>query len=125
MNIYISEDRELVVGLNDNVLSNATGLKLLEAKTADKTTEKHVPVVKIKGEKVTVVVGDVLHPMTEEHQILYILVETNKGTYIQKLKSTDEPKATFNIPSTESVLRVYEYCNLHGLWEASEIIKYL
>lgn len=120
MNIYITENKELLVGLDDNVLSKETGLKLLEAKTADKTTEKHVPVVKIEGEKVTVVVGDVLHPMTEEHQILYILVETNKGTYIQKLKSTDEPKATFNISTDERVLRIYEYCNLHGLWETSE-----
>lgn len=121
MNIYITENKELLVGLDDNVLSKETGLKLLEAKTADKTTEKHVPVVKIEGEKVTVVVGDVLHPMTEKHQILYILVETNKRTYIQKLESTDEPKATFKIQADEKILKVYEYCNLHGLWETSEV----
>ena len=53
--------------------------------------------------------------MTEEHNIEWVYVETEKGGQMKHLKATDEPKAVFKIVD-DKALRVYAYCNLHGLW---------
>ena len=45
---------------------------LLEAKTADSTTEKHVPVIEKIDGGYKVIVGSTLHPMEEKHQIEWI-----------------------------------------------------
>ncbi|MCQ2547963.1 MAG: desulfoferrodoxin [Clostridia bacterium] len=84
----------------------------------DGAMEKHVPVFKQEGNVLSVEVGSVLHPMTEEHAIKFIVAETNKGVHVKYLEFTDEPKAQFALLEGEEVLTVYEYCNLHGLWKA-------
>lgn len=91
-------------------------MTVLEANTTDAATEKHVPVVKVDGSRVEVVVGDVIHPMSEEHWIQWIYLETEKGGQRKVLAPTDEPKAVFEVVDDKPVA-VYEYCNLHGLWK--------
>jgi len=86
--------------------------------TTDAAIEKHVPVVKVEGNKVSVAVGEVEHPMVEEHYIQWIALETKKGTQMVKLSYTDKPQAEFLITDGDEVVAVYEYCNLHGLWKA-------
>ena len=44
----------------------------LVADTVDAAKEKHVPVIIKDGNKVTVKVGEVPHPMTKEHYILFV-----------------------------------------------------
>ena len=58
----------------------------LVANTTDAATEKHVPVVEVNGNVVTVKVGSVTHPMIEEHYIQWILINTNKGVQLKELK---------------------------------------
>ena len=84
--------------------------------TTDAAVEKHVPVVSIDGGVVSVTVGSVVHPMTEEHLIERIVVETTLGYYVRNLEHTDTPTATYTLNENEELLAVYEYCNLHGLW---------
>lgn len=84
---------------------------------SDGAKEKHLPVVKVDGNKVHVEVGSVLHPMTIEHSIEWIILQTNKGTYRKDLTPSSKPIADFILPEGEHVVRVYDYCNLHGLWE--------
>ena len=79
-------------------------------------TEKHMPVVEKDGDKVTVKVWSVPHPMTPEHQIEWIEVITAKKIYRKYLEATDTPAAEFEI--AEEILTVREYCNLHGLRKA-------
>ena len=93
-------------------------MELLQANTTDAATEKHVPVVDVQGSQVNVVVGSVEHPMTEEHLIALIVLETAKGFQVAQLTASDEPKATFAVAEGDSPVAVYEYCNLHGLWVA-------
>lgn len=88
----------------------------LEANTSDGAGEKHVPVVKVDGEVLTVRVGEVDHPMLDEHYIQWIHVETETGGLRKNLKPGEEPAATFNLAG-EKAIAVYEYCNLHGLWK--------
>ena len=70
-------------------------MRALEANTTDAAQEKHVPVVEVNGNTVTVCVGSVLHPMLEEHHIAWIALETNQGMQRKELLHTGEPKAVF------------------------------
>lgn len=85
--------------------------------TSDGAHEKHVPVVKVDGDKVTVEVGAVEHPMVEAHYIQWIAIETTKGSQRVKLEYTDKPRAEFKLAEGETFVAAYEYCNLHGLWK--------
>ena len=88
----------------------------LVANTTDAATEKHVPVVEVNGNVVTVKVGSVTHPMIEEHYIQWILINTNKGVQLKELKPNQAPEASFVLQDGEEVIEAYEYCNLHSLW---------
>ena len=92
-------------------------MRALEANTTDAAQEKHVPVVEVNGSTVTVSVGSVTHPMTEEHHIAWIALETNLGMQRKELPHTGEPKAVFALTEGETPVAAYEYCNLHGLWK--------
>ena len=83
----------------------------------DASLEKHVPVVEVKDGVVEVMVGSVAHPMTEEHLIEWIVVETDKGVYRKNLKAGEAPMARFMLLDDEKVVNVYAYCNLHDLWQ--------
>lgn len=111
---------ELVLVLKDddgNLSCCGEPMKLLKANTTDAANEKHVPVATVNGNVVDVVVGSIEHPMTEEHLIDFIYLETEKGGQIRHLTPQDEPKATFVLAEGDKAVAVYEYCNLHGLWK--------
>jgi superoxide reductase len=84
-------------------------------KSADKTTEKHVPVIEATESGIKVTVGSTLHPMTEEHYIQWI--EVINGDYIQRkyLKPGDQPVADFYVKYNPNLV-AREYCNIHGNW---------
>ncbi len=84
--------------------------------TTEAATEKHLPVVTVKGDTVSVEVGSVPHPMAEEHYIEWIYLETENGGQRKALKPGEAPKAVFAIAGDKPVA-VYAYCNLHGLWK--------
>lgn len=84
--------------------------------TVDASGEKHLPVVDATESRVDVAVGSVEHPMTEEHYIEWICLETEQGTQCKNLKPGDVPSASF-VLNGEKPLAVYAYCNLHGLWK--------
>lgn len=85
--------------------------------TVDAAVEKHVPVVSIEGNIVTVKVGEVEHPMVEEHFIQWVYLQTNRGGQRKCLKPGDKPEVKFAL-CDETPVAVFEYCNLHGLWKA-------
>ncbi len=82
----------------------------------DGAFEKHVPAVTVEGNTVKVQVGEVEHPMMEEHFIQFIALETTSGAQIKYLKPGEKPVAEFVLAGSEKAVAVYEYCNLHGLW---------
>lgn len=87
----------------------------LVANTVDASKEKHVPVVTVDGDKVTVKVGSVPHPMAEEHYIMWVYLQTGKGGQRKCLKPGEEPSAEFIVVG-DAPVAVYAYCNIHGLW---------
>ncbi len=75
--------------------------------------EKHVPIVDY-GEKITVKVGSVPHPMEEKHYIEWIAVETDDATYRKYLQPGAKPEAQFELKADKVLIKAY--CNIHGLW---------
>ena len=88
----------------------------LEPGTVEASHEKHIPIVTVDGDTVKVSVGSVIHPMAEEHSILWISVVTDKGSRRKTLKAGEAPEAIFTL-NGEKPISVYAYCNLHGLWK--------
>lgn len=82
----------------------------------DGALEKHVPAVSVEGSHVHVQVGEVAHPMTEAHLIQFIVLVTEKGHQVVSLTADNEPVADFELSEGDAAVKVYEYCNLHGLW---------
>ena len=91
-------------------------MKKLEAGTVEASLEKHVPVAKVEGNTVKVEIGSVAHPMTEEHSITWVALQTNRGVQRKLLAPGDAPTVTFAL-CDETPVAVYAYCNLHGLWK--------
>ncbi|MGB4984445.1 MAG: desulfoferrodoxin family protein [Erysipelotrichaceae bacterium] len=83
--------------------------------TVEAAVEKHLPVVTLGEKKVSVDVGSVDHPMTPEHHIAWVALESSKGVKIHNL--TDKPHTSFHMCSCDEPIAVYAYCNLHGLWK--------
>ena len=86
-------------------------MELQIEKEIDEGKEKHVPVIEKTANGVLVKVGEVPHPMEENHYIEWIEINNCKVF----LKPGDNPSAEFNV--SEGVLaRIY--CNIHGLWKS-------
>lgn len=93
-------------------------MEALTPNTADAAGEKHVPVIGVEGNLVTVSVGSIAHPMLNVHYIEWIMLETAEGRQRKTLKPGDDPKAVFALTDGDSVTAAYAYCNLHGLWKS-------
>jgi len=93
-------------------------MKELVPNTTDAAREKHVPVVSISGNRVTVDIGSVPHPMTETHYIQWVALQTKQGNQRKTLNPGDAPKVCFALCEGDEVEAVYAFCNLHGLWKA-------
>ena len=92
-------------------------MKELVPGVVEASREKHIPVVEVTENTVKVTVGSTLHPMAEEHSILWVYLETDRGGQRKNLEVGKEPSVTFAL-ADEKPLAVYAYCNLHGLWKA-------
>ena len=89
----------------------------LVANTNDASQEKHVPVVKVTDSNINVKIGSAPHPMTPEHHIAWVYLQTDKGGHRKTLSTVSEPEVNFALTADEKPLSVYAYCNLHGLWK--------
>jgi len=91
-------------------------MKCMPEQELETGNEKHKPVVETYPDKIIVKVGSVLHPMEEKHFIQWIEILTKEGQVFRKyLTPGSAPEAVF--PAVSSILKVREYCNIHGLWQ--------
>ena len=91
-------------------------MTLLEEKTADKTTEKHVPIIEKISDGYKITVGSTIHPMEEKHFIEWIELLAEGISYKKFLKPGDKPEAIFKTDAVNVTAR--EHCNIHGLWKS-------
>ena len=80
------------------------------------SVEKHIPVYDMEGNTVHVTVGSVEHPMTEDHYIEWISLETEHCIQYAHLDPGNEPRAKFALCEGDEVRSVYAFCNQHNLW---------
>lgn len=90
-------------------------LALLEPNSTKASTERHLPVLEFQGHHLHVKVGNISHPMTLEHSILWIFVQTRNGGLYVTLTPENLPEADFMVHAND-VIGVYAYCDVHGLW---------
>ena len=118
---YICEHCKNIIGMIEssgvNVVCCGQKMTKLEAGVVEASREKHIPVVSVEGNTVSVTVGSVLHPMTEEHNISWVYLQTDKGGQRKCLEPGAAPEVKFAL-AEEKPVAVYAYCNLHGLWMA-------
>lgn len=109
-----------MVGMIDNkgvpLICCGEAMDELVPNTVEASHEKHIPVVTQGHHGITVTIGSVEHPMTGEHHIVFIYVETEHGGQRKNLEIGDAPTATFGFIDDKPVA-VYAYCNIHGLWK--------
>ena len=121
MKFYMSENySNIITKLTSNgapILVDGKELTLIQPGAIDAAVEKHVPAVSVEGNLVRVNVGEVNHPMTPEHYIPWVALETSHGAQVRWLQPTDAPSVSFLLAEGEEAKVVYAYCNLHGLWK--------
>lgn len=81
--------------------------------------ELHIPIYEVKDGIVTVNVGLLPHPMTEDHYIEWVAIKTKYSEQIRYLSYGLQPKVTFTLCPGDLVEAVYAYCNQHALWQAN------
>lgn len=72
---------------------------------------------RVEGSLVKVDVGSVTHPMTAEHFIQWVVVETERDALIHWFHPEEAPEVVFALAEGQTAKAVYAYCNLHGLWK--------
>ena len=107
-----------IIGLIDGDISHirccGKEMELLVANSQDAATEKHVPVYEKDGDEIIVRVGEVEHPMVEDHYIMLIAQVSDNQTTRIRLHPNQKPEVRFKyIPEST----IYAYCNKHGLWK--------
>lgn len=90
-------------------------------------SEKHTPVITVvkkcglipEGcQDVHVKVGEVTHPMSQEHYIMIIDFYLDNGFLARVHLSPEKlnPAAALHLKAESGKLSVIEHCNLHGAW---------
>ena len=117
---YCKHCGNIVVKVNDSgvpLICCGEKLEVLSPNTNDGAKEKHLPVYSVKFVKVTVNIGEIPHPMTTDHYIEWVKLQTSTGNQFKRLSPNAAPTVTFNINKDEIIEAVFAYCNLHSLWK--------
>jgi superoxide reductase len=93
-------------------------MELMVENTVDAAKEKHVPVMEKIDGGVKIKLGEVAHPMEEEHYIEWIEILTGNKSYTCFLNPGYSPEAEFKTDVDADNIIARAYCNLHGHWKA-------
>lgn len=126
MNLYVCEKCHLIIdqlaGTGEELFCCGEKLKSLQANTSDGIKEKHLPQCTYQNHQLHVNIGEVEHPMQEEHYIALVMVKMGGLVQRKELKPNEKPKVIFECGDYHGKVEVFEYCNLHGLWKKEILI---
>jgi superoxide reductase len=88
---------------------------VVEEHQGDET--KHQPIITQNQSTIHVKIGNIMHPMSEEHHISMIFLKTKQGGQYKILSRQETPIVEFELSKNDQPIAVYGYCNLHGLWK--------
>ncbi len=106
---------EVMHGGGGTLVCCGEDMKLLIEGTVDAAREKHVPVIEKTATGFKVKVGEVAHPMLDNHYIEWIELIADGKVYRQYLNPGETPEAEFCVKAATVTAR--EFCNLHGQWK--------
>lgn len=110
---------EMVHGGVGELVCCGQPMELLIERQTDVGPEKHIPIIGKTQKGIKVKVGEVPHPMEENHYIEWVELIIDGKAYREFLEPGDAPEVEFNLNiSEDSDLKVREYCNIHGLWHS-------
>ena len=92
---------------------------LLEDENRDMANaQKHIPVIveDQDGLGVKITIGEILHPMTEEHHLDWVQIMTVAGDIRKKMELGEAPVLVLPNLKKEEILGIRSYCNVHGLY---------
>ena len=75
-----------------------------------------VPVIEAGAEGTKVKVGEVPHPMEENHYIEWVELNTDGKSCRHFFSPGDKPEIEFEAKGDKATAR--EYCSVHGLWKS-------
>lgn len=108
---------EMLHDSGNTVICCGEAMRKVEKGAKENAYEKHNPVITIEGNKITVKIGEVEHPMTEAHYIGWIeLLVKGKCVYRKELNPNEAPMAVFELDMTDikpEDISARNYCNLH------------
>ena len=85
--------------------------------TSNNANNKVVEELVLDTPNLTVKVGEVAHPMDDDHFIQFLVVGVGAEQYAKCFKPGDVAEATFTVNSAADV-KALAFCNLHGLWSS-------
>ena len=95
LNIYLCEHcKNVAIKLVDKgvpLVCCGEKMTALVPMQSDGALEKHLPVLAFDEDTLTVTVGEVLHPMLENHYINFVVVELVDGYLIKHLSPASQP----------------------------------
>lgn len=110
---------EVVHQGNGDLMCCGENMVAMGANSVDASKEKHLPVIEERESEFIVRVGEILHPMTEEHYIEWVEVMTDKESIRQFFLPGDKPEIA--VSKQYNITAVRAYCNLHGLWRRANM----
>lgn len=90
---------------------------LVEPKTEEFAKEKHVPFITKNEDGIEVRIGEIPHPMDENHYIMFIEVISEDGKYVKRKYLQPGEEAFLKLKCDCEKFSAREFCSLHGLWE--------
>ena len=108
------EEVEILNGECRSLTCCGQDMKEITANTVDAAVEKHVPSYTVEGDLIEVKIGEVTHPMDEDHYIEWIAHVHDNRVCRVNLKPGEEPIAKF---AYKPGATIYAMCNKHGLWK--------
>lgn len=106
----------LIEGNADHIMCCGKPMELMTANSTDAAQEKHVPFCERIGDELIIKVGEVEHPMVEDHYIQWVAQVTEDRTTRVRLHPGQATETKFPyIPSST----IFAYCNKHGLWKTT------
>ena len=92
-------------------------MEVMPVNATDASAEKHKPVPERIGDMLKVKLGAAEHPMTQEHAIRWVWLDSGGDGQFKRL-DPDCPREVSFYLDNDAPATVYAYCNLHGLWKS-------
>lgn len=117
---YVCKHCGNVIGLINNagvpLICCGEEMTELIANNTEAKTDYHIPATAVNGNLITVDIGKFPHPMTPEHHINWVYIQTERGGQRKNIRPGEAPAVVFSLAGDDKYLKTYAHCTLHGLW---------